>query len=60
MQNHWEGTLNAKSSLVITGDEIPAGESAVVISVSPAAALVNPMRPGVVLGKSTKGKGETR
>jgi len=34
MQNHWEITLNAKSALSITGDQLPENESAVVISVS--------------------------
>lgn len=33
MQHHWEDTLNAKSALQITGDELPEHESAVVISV---------------------------
>ncbi|EIW67079.1 hypothetical protein TREMEDRAFT_64948 [Tremella mesenterica DSM 1558] len=32
MQNHWETTLHANEALTITGDEIPKGESAVVIS----------------------------
>ena len=34
MQHHWEITLNAKSALSITGDQLPENESAVVISVS--------------------------
>lgn len=34
MQHHWENTLHAADGLTITGDEIPPGESAVVISVS--------------------------
>lgn len=34
MQNHWEHTLHAADGLSITGDEIPMGESAFVISVS--------------------------
>jgi len=33
MQYHWEETLNAKSALSISGDDIPNGESAVVVSV---------------------------
>jgi hypothetical protein len=34
MQTQWENTLNATNCLVITGDDIPRGESAIVISVS--------------------------
>lgn len=34
MQNHWEHTLSAADALNITGDELPQGESAIVISVS--------------------------
>jgi len=33
MQRHWENTLHASDCLVITGDDIPKGESAIVISV---------------------------
>jgi hypothetical protein len=40
MQTQWENTLNATNCLVITGDDIPRGESAIVISVSD-----NPYRP---------------
>ncbi|WWC91203.1 uncharacterized protein L201_006145 [Kwoniella dendrophila CBS 6074] len=32
MQNHWENTLNAKDAVEVTGDEIPKGESAFVIT----------------------------
>lgn len=34
MQRHWEDDLHAGAALTFSGDEIPAGESAVVISVS--------------------------
>jgi len=33
MQRHWERTLHAEECLTISGDEIPNGESAIVISV---------------------------
>jgi hypothetical protein len=33
MQRHWEDTILAKECLVFSGDEIPHGESAFVISV---------------------------
>jgi len=33
MQRHWEQTLHAEECLTISGDDIPVGESAFVISV---------------------------
>lgn len=33
MQYHWETTLNAQEGIIITGDAIPRGESAIVIAV---------------------------
>ena len=35
MQRHWERTLHAEECLIISGDDIPVEESAVVISVRP-------------------------
>jgi hypothetical protein len=35
MQRHWERTLHAEECLTISGDDVPVGESAVVISVRP-------------------------
>jgi hypothetical protein len=35
MQRHWERTLHAEECLTISGDDVPVGESAVVISVCP-------------------------
>jgi hypothetical protein len=35
MQRHWERTLHAEECLIISGDDVPVGESAVVISVCP-------------------------
>jgi len=35
MQRHWERTLHAEECLTISGDNVPVGESAVVISVCP-------------------------
>jgi hypothetical protein len=34
MQRHWENTIHAADCLTITGDNLPYGESAFVISVS--------------------------
>lgn len=35
MQRHWEDTIHAADCLTFTGDNLPHGESAFVISVSP-------------------------
>lgn len=34
MQHHWEHKLRAADCLTVTGDQLPLGESAIVISVS--------------------------
>ena len=33
MQRHWEEDLHAQDALEVTGDELPSGESAIVIAV---------------------------